>query len=108
MNIDELKEELLNDSYKIENGGIFDYEVLYFYKRIQGNDCKTNERPPNIGITVYYWKPSDSYSFDIRLRAETPMGIWCDIGFYSMSLEEIIENRKTLEYLIEKQWALIS
>ena len=105
MTVKEATTLLIKNDYK-QDLTMSEPDAIYFYKRIQGaSNCQCNDRPPSIGITIYdlqHWDKAYT-SMKINLRAETISGDWCDLGWYSMSLDRL-EDLSTFEYLLAKAW----
>ena len=108
MNHDEAKKLLLEKGYKLDTTMNSEPGAYYYYKRIKGaSDCRLNERPPSIGVTIYDINHGNVryLSMKINLRAEAHSGDWVDIGYYSLRLERL-EDLSTFEFTIAKQWEI--
>ena len=83
--------------------------TIALYKRINGADCQTNNKPPTIVVELYELKMLSfvNHSMKISLRAETASGDWCDIGWYSLPIERV-DSMDEFEYLMEKMWATLN
>jgi hypothetical protein len=81
------------DKYMIDNNN-----TRYFYKRIEGPDCKCNKKPPFIGVTVYSHK--EHKAVEMSLKAETAMGQWVDLKYYAMNINEIYKVNMYERYIV--------
>jgi len=106
MNHDEAKKLLLEKGYKLDTTMNLEPDAYYYYKQIKGaTDCRLNERPPSIGVTIYDIDHENRIylSMKINLRAEAHSGDWVDIGYYSLALDRL-DDLSTFEYTIAKMW----
>ena len=101
MTIQEGKKFLKEKDYKIDGD--------HAWKRTTGSDCQCNDRPPNISIE--FWSHSVDgkihESMEIKIRAETTSGDWCNIGWYGLSIDRL-DSLSEFEYLIEKMWETLN
>ena len=104
MIIEQARILLLDKDYKKEPHPILQNQEQY-YKRITGSDCNSNHRPPPMIITFHTFQ--NTISMSIGLRAETISEDWCDIGWYSMSIDRL-DSLSEFEYLIEKMWETLN
>ena len=86
MTVDEAVELLTIKGYKEDKFAFGDSSTRYFYRRTEGPDCRCNERPPAIGVSIYTHKVHNAV--EIGLRAETVEGQWVDFKYYAMALQE--------------------
>ena len=97
MTIDKAVELLILKGYKEDKFAFGDSNTRYFYKRIEGPDCRCNERPPAIGVSIYTHKIHNA--IEVGLRAETVEGQWVDLKYYAMALQEIKHIGSYARYL---------
>ena len=70
-------EFLIYKGYKTDNFNTNEH-ITYLYKRTEGADCQTNERSPNLGVSIYSY--DDHLSISINIKAEAIDGNWVDTG----------------------------
>ena len=101
MTTDEAVKILLDNGYKGDKYSANDKEVISFYKRTESSECQCNKRSPNIGVNIF---DIDGHIFmTINIKAESVSGRWVDTGYYSESIESLV-NLKEMEYTITKSW----
>lgn len=77
----------------------------YLYKRIEGNHCQCNRRPPNIGYEISEY--SEDIVMSVKIRGESISGKWVDTGYYGIELKDV-KDFKEHEYLLTKSWDILN
>lgn len=109
MNIEEFEAAVEQRGYRYYEDD-FTGRYSYFKRSNSPVYCNCNEKPVKFEIR-YYPKIGNNIKYEqceIRIIAETNVGDWVDLAFYSINVQDLLDDLTDFEYRLQRAWESVN